>query len=319
MATNETDSTNKQQERKPWSTKSKVLATFAVALSAIALIAGVRLTVAAFSANDHLKAVAATSEAANLLSSDQLTAFTTSSPSDSLIPKKSLVVGEGDAAIGLTSFSFSIYNYLQNDPTIWCDKDITYVITVSVEGSSNASSCKLNGTAFSAETKSAKLEGQKLAGRRQDSNLYIIQLPKEDINNTTFKVRVSVTDPGGTMIRSMAADISPSLKATVNPVTCKIESRNSGGDKPNDFDGYNYDVTVEGSQTKVKLTWSPALVQLDPFFSDKHEVTNLNKDKGEVTFTMDPGTTSVIFYRLDGKINADTDWDALQINAERVE
>lgn len=308
------------KQREPWSAKSRVLAGFAVALSVVALVAGVRLTVAAFSANDYLKAVAATSEAANLLSSDQLTAFTTDSPSDDLIPNKSLVVGQGDATTGLTSFQFSIFNYLQNDPTIWCQRNITYNLTVTVEGSSAPTSCRLNTVAFS-ESGIASLSNQSLAGRQKSTNTYTIQLPKEDINKTTFKVRVTVTDAGGTMIRSMAANIMPSLKAEVKPISWRIESaEKTDANKPNDFDAYNYDITVEGGKTKVTFTWDETKVQLDPFFAQKPVGTDSSGNQvyptvigNQATFEMDPGTLRVNFYRLDGKIDASTDWDALGV------
>lgn len=321
MTTNETNNTSTQ--RQPWSFKSKVLAACAVVLSVIALVAGIRLTVAAFSANDYLKAVAATNEAANLLSSDQLTGFssTLDNLKPDLIPKKSLVVGSGTAESG-TTFEFSIFNYLQNDPTIWCQKDIKYTITVEVEGSKSPESCRLGikddmdkAVFFMQQANgsySAKLGDQSLAGRRQSKNQYVVQLPQADINNTTFKVRVEVTDAGGTMIRSMAADIMPSLAAEVQATTWGITSVDqSDGNKPNDFDAYNYNITVSGAETEVTFTWNQNLVQLDPFFKEKHKGATVNGNTA--TLTLQPGITRVNFFRIDGAVNEDTKWSDLRV------
>lgn len=321
MTANETNNTSMQ--RQPWSFKSKVLATCAVVLSVIALVAGMRLTVAAFSANDYLKAVAATNEAANLLSSDQLTGFssTLDNLDSKLIPKKSLVVGSGTAESG-TTFEFSIFNYLQNDPTIWCQKNIKYTITVEVEGSKLPEICRLGikddmdkAVSFMQQANgsySATLDGQSLAGRRQSKNQYVIQLPQADINNTTFKVRVDVTDAGGTMIRSMAADIMPSLAAEVKATTWDITSVDMRGDnKPNDFDAYNYNIAVSGAEAEVTFTWNKSLVQLDPFFEEKHKGATVNGNTA--TLTLQPGITRVNFFRIDGAINEDTKWTDLGV------
>lgn len=315
MTANETNNTSMQ--RQPWNFKSKVLATCAVVLSVIALVAGMRLTVAAFSANDYLKAVAATNEAANLLSSDQLTGFssTLDNLKSDLIPKKSLVVGSGTAESG-TTFEFSVFNYLQNDPTIWCQKDIEYTITVEVEGSKSLDSCKFGPAGGEmvpfASSGTATLKGQSLAGRRQSKNQYVVQLPQADINNTTFKVRVEVTDAGGTMIRSMAADIMPSLAAEVQATTWGITSVDqSDGNKPNDFDAYNYNITVSGAEAEVTFTWNQNLVQLDPFFKEKHKGATVNGNTA--TLTLQPGITRVNFFRIDGAVNEDTKWSDLRV------
>lgn len=305
--------TNTQQA--PRSTKSKVLAGAAVVLSVIALVVGVRLTVAAFSASGYLKAVVATNEAANLLTSDQLASFSTTNPVDERIPDKSMIVdlGEGDT----TSFTFSIYNYLQNDPTVWCSKDITYNITVTVDGSKDLSQCSLalNSDAPSSFAQgSVTLSNQMLQARRKSDNVYTITLPKTDVNSAVFKVRVTVTDSGGTTVRSMAANLMPSQRAEVQSNSWDIASADkTDSNKPANFDAYNYDITVNGTKTEVSFTWNSNLVQLDPFFTVNHAGATLGKDGHSVTMTMDPRTLRVNFYRLDGKITDSTSWDDLDV------
>lgn len=305
MANGVTD--NNQSKCTASNAKSKAIAIGVVLLSVVTLLIGIRSTVAAFSANDYLKAVAATNEAPNLLSSDLLASYS-SEPADKDVPVKSVTVSSEDP----TLFSFSIFNYLQNDPTIWCQKDIYYDIEVSVKGSQKATDCTMNGTAFAGG--SVKLAGQHLQARQKSCLTYTVTLPKADVNNAIFEVRVSVTDSGGTTIRSMAANIAPSQEATVAPSHIDVSSADkTSTNSPSDFDAYNYDVTVSGKQTKVTLTWNASFVQLDPFFEEKHEGAGVSfgEDGHSASFTMDPGTMRINFYRLNGTV-AGT-WEELGI------
>lgn len=299
------------QSRKPWSTKGKVLAAIAALLSIVALIVGVRLTVAAFSANDYLKAVAATNEAPNLLSSDLLASYSSEPKEKDVITQPKTVSGTGDPV----SFKFSIFNYLERDPSIWCQKNIEYNIKVTVEGSQDSSQCSFNGKSLENEV---TLSEQKLKGRQKSDNVYTLTLPRGDVNTAKFKVRVDVTDSGGTTIRYMAADIAPSQEATVTPSDFYVSSADeSGANTPADFDAYNYDVTVIGGErARVALSWDPEYVQLDPYFSAKHpdDGVQIDVDNHKVSFFMDPGTVRVNFYRLNGKVA--NSWNGLVSKAE---
>ena len=55
-------------------------------------------------------------------------------------------------------------------------------------------------------------------------------------------------------------------------------------------------MTVTGSPTKVKLIWGDK-VELDPFFVMNHSGATENKSERSVTFTMNPGSEIITFYR----------------------
>ena len=67
-------------------------------------------------------------------------------------------------------------------------------------------------------------------------------------------------------------------------------------------------MTVTGAPTKVKLTWGDK-VELDPFFKKNH--SDVSVDGKSVTFTMDPGSEVITFYRA--KDTAPDSWDDIGV------
>ena len=279
--------------KQPWSTRSRIIALLVVLLGIAAIVTGVRFTVAAFSANDYMKAVAATGESENLLSSDVLASFE-SQPEDADVPTKTVIVNSNPISdvLGYT-FKFSIFNYFENNPSLYCDKEITYDMSVSVLGSSSPNTCTINNQAIG---NGVGLSGQSLAPRTASKNEYTVYVPAGDVNNVLICVSVTVIDTGGTGVRYMAANIAPTQRATVTPISVKLESaERAESNSPADFDAYNYDVTVAGNQIEVTLIWNASYVRIDPHFVAKY---GGKVDGNSATFTMEPGTQRITFYRV---------------------
>lgn len=288
-------------EKKPWSRKAKMLALAAVLASVAALIAGVNLTMTAFSANSHMKAVAATNESPNLLSSDVLAGYSTE-PAEGNYPSKSIIVKSGVV-------SFSIFNYLQNDPTIYCQRNITYDLTMAASGD-GAGKCTYNGAPLA--NKGVTLTGERLAARQKSENTYKLDIPDDAVNKVVITVLVTVRDSGGTNVRYMAAKIAPSQQATVQSNSVQGQwVEKTDDNKPADFDGYNYDVTVTGAKTSVTLTWNAAYLQIDPNFVTKYGGT---RSGNTATLEVDPGTKRISFYRVESAIKDSTTWKDLGVS-----
>ena len=65
------------------------------------------------------------------------------------------------------------------------------------------------------------------------------------------------------------------------------------------YSAYHYRVTVTGAPANVELRWGEN-VEIDPFFEINHGAT-VDAAARKATFTMEPGSMVVNFYRADGK------------------
>lgn len=277
--------------------KRKQIIAYAFALvviSAVA-IAGIRLTMAAFTANDFLKAVATTNEVDNYFASNYLTGYTTQPSEEELNrARKSLVLGnEGNEV----DFTIDVYNFLQNNAQVVSTKDIEYDITIEASG---VTSWSVNGTTVNGGTYTAK---QLLQANAAQTNSYKISFPKNDLNNASFVIKAVAKRPTGTNLWGLARKIVTS-EQTSNPrsgVTGYVQTT-SGGTSDDasiaDQDAYNYVLEVTGKDTKVTLSWNPKVIELEPFFREKFGLssTAIISD-GSVTFSATAGTHVINFFR----------------------
>lgn len=271
----------------------KYLAVFV--LASIALIAGIRLTTAAFTANSFLKAVATTNEADNLFSSNVLSGYT-NEPSDSELDKsrKSISLGkktdEGDI-----DFSFDIFNYLQDNKTIVNTKDITYSLTITATGVSEWS---VNGTAVEGNTYT--VNAITLRANRTDTQTYRISFPRSEVNKASFVVRAVANKPTGTNLWGLARKIVTSEESSVQPntVTGHVQTT-GGGNDISDQKAYSYVIEVSGKDADVTLSWDESMVEIEPYFRENNGIDQTTDLKSPITFHMEPGTKIVNFYRKD--------------------
>ena len=123
---------------------------------------------------------------------------------------------------------------------------------------------------------------------------YKVTFSKADLNKASFTVKAQVgSNSPGTNLKWLAAKIAPSERAEVTASGVSGEWVDENSDI-NAFDAYNYRVTVTGAPTKIKLTWGDK-VELDPFLATNH--SDATFDGRSVTFTMDPGSEIITFYR----------------------
>ena len=106
----------------------KALWAVAFVLVIAALMLGIRLTYSAFSANDHLKAVAVTGASQSLFASDVLAPYSTAPDSPAA---KSVVV---DTSGETCSFTFRVYNCMLDDRNVFNDKEVEYKLDVKASG-----------------------------------------------------------------------------------------------------------------------------------------------------------------------------------------
>ena len=171
------------------------------------------------------------------------------------------------------------------------DKDVN--ATLSVRATGTTGTWSVNGTPALTTSGTVDLS---FPANKATMYTYTVTFDKDDLNTASFTVKAKVgPDSPGTNLKWLAAKIAPAERAEVTASgvsgECVDKDKNIGS-----FDAYNYRVTVTGSPTKVKLIWGDK-VELDPFFVMNHSGATENKSERSVTFTMNPGSEIITFYR----------------------
>ncbi|RGS92832.1 hypothetical protein [Collinsella sp. AF20-14LB] len=272
----------------PASKARKRLWAVAVLLCAVAIVTGTYLTYTAFLAGDFLKSVAVSGTSRALFASDMLTGYTSENLNDGEIAVRSVIA---DTSGENCSFTFRIYNHLLGDKNKVNDKDVN--ATLSVRATGTTGTWSVNGTPALATDGTVNLS---FPANKATMYTYTVTFAQADLNKASFTVKAQVgPNSPGTNLKWLAAKIAPAERAEVAASGVSGEWVDKS-DSIGNFDAYNYRVTVTGAPTKVELTWGDK-VELDPFFETNHSDAIVNKNKRAVTFTMEPGSEIITFYR----------------------
>lgn len=273
--------------------KTAALSMLAIALSVVALVAGVYLTATAFTANSFLKAVAASNEAENLFTSNILTGYTTEPTSDKLeSSRKSLTFSDTGEWV---SFTVEVYNFQQSNRSVYNTIDVTYDLSIVASGvdSWKVGNGPVNGVEYTAN-------GKTLSGMGPQSHSYTVSFPKSAVGTANFVIKAVAGQSTGTNLWGLARKVVTGTESTVktNDVGGYVQTPSGAATDENvsvkDLDAYNYVITVTGQDTDVTLAWSKDNVELEPYFGENNNVTPGEKS---VTFHMEPGSKVVTFYR----------------------
>lgn len=279
--------------------KNKLVVAAIALVCAVALVTGGYFTYSAYTANGFLKSVAATGTAQSLFASDLLTGYMSAPSNDDLDrAQRSVTVYPSS---GQCSFTFSIYNYLLSNSNFCNDKNVTYTLTVEGHGLDGATwsySPRPSGSVTLPENQPTKKD-------------YTVTFPEGKLGQAYFVIKATVVSERspGTELACLAAKVVPSKKAEVKTAAVEGALVDEAG-KFTDYAAYNCRVTVTGAPANVTLKWGEN-VEIDPFFETNHGVT-ADKTNHTVTFTMEPGSLVVNFYRADGK--TPDGWDGLGIS-----
>lgn len=283
----------------PASKVRKRLWAVAVLLCAVAIATGTYLTYTAFLAGDFLKSVAVSGTSQALFASDMLTGYTNETLNDEGIAVRSVIA---DTSGENCSFTFRIYNHLLGDKNKVNDKDVNATLSVEATGTTDWS---ISGSPTLTAGGTVDLS---FPANKATMYTYTVRFAKTDLNKASFTVKAKVgSNSPGTNLKWLAAKIAPSERAEVTASGVSAEWVDKS-DSIGSFDAYNYRVTVTGAPTKVKLTWGDK-VELDPFFKKNH--SDVSVDGKSVTFTMDPGSEVITFYRA--KDTAPDSWDDIGV------
>lgn len=292
---------SKAKSAAPASKARKRLWAVAVLLCAVAIATGTYLTYTAFLAGDFLKSVAVSGTSQALFASDMLTGYTSESLGDDIAVRSVIVDTSGENC----SFTFRIYNHLLGDKNKVNDKDVN--ATLSVRATGTTGTWSISGEPALTTDGTVNLS---FPANKATMYTYTVTFAKTDLNKASFTVKAQVgPNSPGTNLKWLAAKIAPAERAevTASGVSGEWVDKN---DSIGSFDAYNYRVTVTGSPTTVKLKWGDK-VELDPFFETNHSGATVDKSKRLVTFTMNPGSEIITFYRATE--SAPDSWDGIGV------
>lgn len=278
--------------------KNKLVVAAIALICAVALVTGGYFTYSAYTANGFLKSVAATGTAQSLFASDLLTGYM-SAPGDAELARaqRSVTVYPNNKQC---SFTFSIYNYLLGNSNFCNDKNVTYTLTVEGYG--------LDGATWSYAPQPGT--SVTLPENQPTKNDYTVTFPEAKLGQAYFVIKATVVSEKspGTELACLAAKVVPSKRAEVKTAAVEGVLVDEAGTFAK-YSAYNYRVTVTGAPANVELSWGEN-VEIDPFFEINHGAT-VNATARTATFTMEPGSMVVNFYRADGKTPGD--WGDLGI------
>ena len=282
----------------------KTLWAVAFVLVIAALVFGVRLTYSAFSANDHLKAVAVTGTSQSLFASDVLAPYSTTPDAPAA---KSVVVDTSDDRC---SFTFRVYNCMLGDQNVFNEKDVEYTLVVNADG--------INGAQIDASNWSIGSEPKEtgntvlLPGTQAKIVTYTVSFDRALLNNIKFTISANVVKANspGTNLACLAATVTPAERSEVK--SASVTGAWADTDDVGKYAAYNYRVSVTGKKQEVTLTWGDK-VELDPHFEANHKGCTINHAKRTVTFTMSPGSEIVSFYWIGGSPGP-SEWGKLDVS-----
>ena len=172
-------------------------------------------------------------------------------------------------------FSLEIYNYVFGDKTTYNNHSIEYLLQIKlisqslkpsgyiVSDGSQQYALTLQDGAYS-----VSLDNQTLAGNKLSKNSYIIQVPEEDKNQVYLCIEAVPTE------QAFSATNYKKLGAGILIGDMVLEKNWSGrildlqdGLGPNQYDGFNYEITGFGQGTVV-LTWDASRIDISPWFEE---------------------------------------------------
>ncbi len=301
----------------------------AFVLCVLALAIGGRLTWSAYTGNAYVKGVEVTNATQSLFASDMLVGYysdPTAEGSTTALDSRSVVVSTNSDG-GTCSFTFQIYNCLLDDQNMVNDKDVPYTLSVTASGAADDATWSIAVDGASSSTAgdvTQKLSSVTLPGLKPTIKTYTVTFPESALGSISFTVKAAVDSDAstasdiGTKLNCLAAKIVPNKASSVQAASVSGELVDKSGEFAA-YDAYNYRITVTGAETQVELTWNSSVVEIDPYFAGNYGATvssDTDSGKESATFTMQPGSTVVNFYRV--STASPTTWDNLSITVEQV-
>lgn len=194
-------------------------------------------------------------------------------------------------------FSLDIYNYVLGDDSNYNNHAIVYTLQITLlTGTESYDDYYVHAgdaTLYRFQNKDgvyvASVENQRLDGNTLSKNSYSIYVPEADKNFVRFYIEAIPND------ESYAATNNKKLAAGILIGQMTLEKNWTGyildtqdGRTPNQYDGFNYEVSGYGKGT-VTLSWNPNILEMNPWFFETVGSTAASDSKGWKTLQFQVG------------------------------
>ena len=222
--------------------------------------------------------------------SNYLQLYTTGSSGNAYVAKN-IVYGTDEKKKDSVSFDIYVYNYANGNTSLVSQKDITYTMRIEFKnGAGNGYKVESDTTSSTPVNNVCEIK-KTLTGRTANENVFTVTFPGNEIDTLQIKATAIPDKVALTNNQFLAATLVPCT--TASKVTFRAEGifLDKAEGKPDQYDGFNYGISISSGAADAVLTWNPDVVEIDKFFVEKLKTKNLFKSedlaKGELKFTMD--------------------------------
>ena len=237
--------------------------------------------------------------------SNYLQLYTTGTSGNAYVAKN-IVYGTDEKKKGSVSFDIHVYNYVNGNTSLVSQKDITY--TMKIEFKNGA------GKGYKVESDKASIPlnnnnvceiKKTLIGRTANEDVFTVTFPGNEIDTLQITATAIPDKAALTNNQFLAATLVPCT--TASKVTFRAEGifLDKAEGTPDQYDGFNYGISISSGAADAVLTWNPAVLEIDKFFVEKLQNLITSKDlaNGKLEFTMNQsngtGNFLISFYIKD--------------------
>ena len=186
------------------------------------------------------------------------------------------------------SFDLNIFNYAQNNPSVYNEYDVTYTLVLTLIDATDGSvitdrdgEASVSGGSFSNGI--CEITGQTLTGKTKSVLSYAVTVPKSFVNAVNIKAEAIPDEASYSYTNN-------SKLARIITFSEYIENNTSwtgsfSETTADGYDGFNYIIKGQGVGT-VTLTWDPEMLEISKIFLDNNGITPNDGADGKKTFTM---------------------------------
>lgn len=284
-------------------TKNFILSVLLLA-AVLAVAAGAALSV--YTSQDHQRSVVRNRDTDTIrFSSDKLYRVTEGEPQKYFY----------SATKSQREIQFYVCNYDQERPTLFCERDIEYLLEFRL----NNTSLEANQYVVRSTDGTYRFENgvctftDSLPGGDRSLKTYSLDFGEGDFDQLEWTVKVTPVNPTVTQGRFLQAVLIPVEYIPIQGVSVSAEFTDRGrGKAPSAYAAYNVTITIRGGAGRVKLTWDKAMLDIDPFF--REQANGTETDDG-ILFPMnsedETGSRQVTFFNHQNQKPTWSDWNEL--------
>ncbi|RKQ31774.1 MULTISPECIES: hypothetical protein [Clostridia] len=204
---------------------------------------------------------------------------------------KNIVYGTDEKKKESVSFNIHVYNYANGNTSLVSQKDITYTMRIEFKnGAGNGYKVESDTTSITPDNNVCEIK-KTLIGRTANEDVFTVTFPGNEIDKLQITATAIPEKAALTNNQFLAATLVPCT--TASKVTFRAEGifLDKAEGKPEQYDGFNYGISISSGAADAVLTWNAAVLEIDKFFVEKLETQNLITSKdlanGELKFKMD--------------------------------